>query len=256
MKKDKAAQYFQNIGGVDNKVFGVGIFGDGGDFEIGYRHYLEVQHIKSIIQLNKNISVLELGCGNGRFALSIAPLVKKYVGIDISGVGLEIARNNCEIKGLNNTKFIQGSVIDFSLEEKFDVVYFGSVLQYLTDEQIIETLMNLKKVTKEDTIILDRATIRKKHRYISNTIMYYCQYRTSEEYSEIFKKCGLSNTYQKRSYDFIKGGYIIKKLNNNFLLSRFINYNLIRKFSLVLEKYIFKNLNNYISHDFFIYKIN
>ncbi|MGB3341232.1 MAG: class I SAM-dependent methyltransferase [bacterium] len=67
-------------------------------------------------------TILDVGCGQGRFAIPLAKRGFAVTCIDISPVILDIARNKA--KGLKNITFIEGNVIDLSqfAEKSFDLV--------------------------------------------------------------------------------------------------------------------------------------
>ncbi len=65
------------------------------------------------------LSVLDLGCGNGRHALALAPYVNKIIGLDISEVQLSIAEKS---KVDERCDFVKGDMRDFHLNEKFDLI--------------------------------------------------------------------------------------------------------------------------------------
>ncbi|MFM7103875.1 MAG: class I SAM-dependent DNA methyltransferase, partial [Flavobacteriales bacterium] len=67
----------------------------------------------------KDLSVLDLGCGNGRHALALAPYVKKITGLDLSDAQLNIAN---EAKKDEHCDFVKGDMRDFQLKEKFDLI--------------------------------------------------------------------------------------------------------------------------------------
>ncbi|MBY6916660.1 class I SAM-dependent methyltransferase [Clostridium botulinum] len=247
--------YWNSIGDTGSGAFGIGSFGDGGDCEVLYRHYLEIKHLNKILKFNKSMKVLELGCGAGRFAYSIAPYVDKYVGIDYSLEGIQIAKEVCENAAIDNVDFIQASIIDFDYSEKFDVIYFGGVIQYLNDEDIKKTLTNLKNFIKEDTIIIDRSSVRNNVRHIADSILYYCIYRTPREIEILFKEADFKLIYRKRSYRFLRCGNFLKKHYDKVQKFKPVSFIIMNYVSLVFDKFIYSDLRgNYLSHDFFVFK--
>jgi SAM-dependent methyltransferase len=77
-------------------------------------------------------SVLDLGCGTGRFLAGVAR-GRRAVGVDPAGAMLEIA---CARPGGKAVTWVQGDARDLRLEEKFDlVVLTGHAFQvFLTSE--------------------------------------------------------------------------------------------------------------------------
>ncbi len=57
--------------------------------------------------LHKGSSVLDIGCGPGKFALAFAQTAKSVTGLDISQKMLQQAENNCAESGANNVEFVQ-----------------------------------------------------------------------------------------------------------------------------------------------------
>ncbi|EDS76714.1 methyltransferase domain family [Clostridium botulinum C str. Eklund] len=247
--------FWNKIGDVNSDVFGIGIFGDGGIYEVPYRHYYEVKNLKKLVKFTTNMKVLELGCGGGRFAMDIAPLVNKYVGIDYSEKAIDIAQKQSEKLCLSNTEFIQGSAVDFKYDDKFDVVYFGCVLQYLKEEEVKKTLKNLKRNLKDNTIIIDRSSNFNNIRHIADSILYYCIYRTPKEIENLFKNTGYKLVSRKRSYNFLTAGLFMRKYLKSNIMFRKSIYKIMNIFSNVFNSFIYNDRKgNYFSHDFFVFK--
>lgn len=64
--------------------------------------------------------VLELGCGNGRVTIPIARAGIPIVGLDVSEPMLRRARERSA--GLDNVRWVEGDMRDFSLAERFGLV--------------------------------------------------------------------------------------------------------------------------------------
>lgn len=66
-----------------------------------------------------DLHVLDLGCGNGRHALALAPYVKRMTGLDLSDAQLKMAE---ESRRDERCVFVKGDMRDFQLGEKFDLI--------------------------------------------------------------------------------------------------------------------------------------
>ncbi|QPK63430.1 class I SAM-dependent methyltransferase [Methylomonas sp. LL1] len=198
-------KYWNSLGMLPKELYGCYPMGGGGLLEAPYRHFFEVKHLQRIIPLNKDMNILELGCGNGRWAVSLAPLVNHYTGIDFSETAIDIARECIKDIGLDNIVFYKIPAMEFQADKYFDIIYFSGVTQYLQDDEIIKILSNLKPYLKQSTIIIDRSTLNYKTREISDLQNYYSIYRTPHELSELFNTFEFKKYYQQRSYRFLRG---------------------------------------------------
>lgn len=72
----------------------------------------------------KEKTVLDSGCGDGRFTLEIAPYFKKVIGNDISKLMLKAAVKLQNEKGIKNVEFIEKPTNDLDYpQNSFDVIY-------------------------------------------------------------------------------------------------------------------------------------
>ena len=80
----------------------------------------------------KNKVGIDIGCGSGRWAKHIAPLVKALHCVDASNQALSVARNNLE--SFSNCVFINSTTDSLSsLDQKFDFGYSLGVLHHIPD---------------------------------------------------------------------------------------------------------------------------
>ena len=234
-----------------------------------YRKHQEEAHFEKLIKLNKNMKILEVGCGTGRWAFYFAERVKKVVAIDLSDKMIEIARKKQKDSSTKNVEFHCLSAMDFEADEKFDFVYFSGVLQYIGDQDIERILARLPEWMNRDGLCLSRDTLSLQNRF-SMTEDYPVIYRTKKEYEELFKKHGLKLVYQGKSYNNSISSsaliYYINKYMPKCSLGTLIALTRIaRPFDDALE-FIFekkhgvswdhKALNDKMSHDFLLYKFN
>ena len=101
-----------------------------------------VSLLKKRIPFNifKNKSVLDAGCGGGRYSNAIKILgAKKVIGVDYGDLGLKIAKKN--YSKVKNIKFKKENILNLTFKDNsFDVVFSNGVIHHST---------NLKKGLKE-----------------------------------------------------------------------------------------------------------
>ena len=78
--------------------------------------------------LNKENTVLDIGCGTRVFSVAIAPYVKHAVGCDLSSKMLEAADNRSKEEAISNVEFHQvdwhaADLSAYGWERQFDVVF-------------------------------------------------------------------------------------------------------------------------------------
>ncbi len=73
--------------------------------------------------------VLDLGCGDGRLALGIAPLATRVDGIDPDAGAIAAAKANARKAGVRNVRFAAGAAQDLPYPDAaFDVVILSWTL--------------------------------------------------------------------------------------------------------------------------------
>ena len=96
--------------------------------------------------LQNNKVGIDIGCGSGRWAKYVFPLVKELYCFDASENALNVAKNN--LAKSNNCSFIHGTTDDLkSLDKKFDFGYSLGVLHHIPDtsQALIDCVSVLKK---------------------------------------------------------------------------------------------------------------
>jgi SAM-dependent methyltransferase len=102
-------------------------------------------------------TILDLGCGTGTHALTLAARGYHVTGIDMSKRQIESAKKKTEMSEVSEkVDFIHGDMRDFSLNTKFDVAVslFGSFCYLLDDEDIEMTLKNIYNHLQDNGIIV------------------------------------------------------------------------------------------------------
>jgi len=83
----------------------------------------------------KGKSVLDIGCGSGRFAIALAQMgAQRVTAVDINAQGLDIARQFSKKSDIENIEFIEHNVLSLPFpDESFDFVFSKGVLHHTGD---------------------------------------------------------------------------------------------------------------------------
>jgi len=103
--------------------------------EIDYNRFIDSDpHI-----INKHESViLEIGCGAGRLLKPMSINFKKVIGIDVSEVMIDIARNNLEFYNNINLICTDGETIPIP-SNMVDFIFSYTVFQHMKSYQIVQS---------------------------------------------------------------------------------------------------------------------
>jgi SAM-dependent methyltransferase len=144
--------------------------------------------LKNIINNGNNSfrgSLLDLGCGSGRFTLLFAPKFSRVIGVDISKHLIDQARKDSARLNLEYIKFIVSDIEKVKFNEKFDVILCLGVLSTIIDDQKAQRLISRYKkwlrsggllLTRESLCILDH------DEYLNSNYGYVSNYRSKESY--------------------------------------------------------------------------
>ncbi len=185
------------------ELFGVADIGGSGLTEVLYRHHEELRHLRRIVAFGPRQTVLEIGSGNGRWAISLAPSVSRYVAVDFSRQMLDVARQRAAEAGLENIVFCESAAQSYMPTMNFDVVYFSGVSQYIRDDDLKRLLERLMPFVKPGGVVVDRSTIHRRQRLVSERTDYFSIYRTADELVHLFDAVGWANYYRQPSYLFL-----------------------------------------------------
>ena len=88
-----------------------------------YREFVRTDAFLSLLPKDKNLKILDVGCGTGRGALMLGQKTHFVGGIDFTKEMLDIAEDKRKRLGLNNIKFIQGNAKKLPFKDSsFDCV--------------------------------------------------------------------------------------------------------------------------------------
>ena len=114
--------------------------------------YFQAELAASRIQLNKNDTVLELGFGNGEFLGFCRQLEVQCIGTEIDPVLIELARND----GFRALE-ANSALTNLSEEStRFDLAVAFDVFEHLNVNDLIRTLIEVRKVLRPGGLLLFR----------------------------------------------------------------------------------------------------
>jgi SAM-dependent methyltransferase len=162
-----------------------------------YRFLLEEKILIYFIKKYKPIaySVLDCGCGTGRNSIVFSKFFSNIKSFDISEQFIE--QNKKMFSAKKNIHFFVSDFVNASkLDEKYDIIFIGGVLMYLSDDEVKNVLNYVKSILKDDGILILRDTLTRKNTKKANDVKIY----RSEKY------------YEKLLED---GGFLLKQQTNN-----------------------------------------
>lgn len=86
---------------------------------------------------NKNLSLLEIGCGNGATLLLMSSEMKRCLGVDIFDHTTEFKKKKEEL-GITNCEIVLKNMEQEDLDEKFDRLICFEVIEHFNDEQTVK----------------------------------------------------------------------------------------------------------------------
>lgn len=134
-----------------------------------YIDKLQMHYLKPIFaQIKPSHSVLDLGCGVGRFTFRLANRCKEIYGVDSSATAIQYCRK--KIKNSSNIKFEIMDVRDLKFDnEKFDWTLSITVLQHVTSEtDFIIALKEVFRVTRKGgkIVLIECTTDKRKDEFV------------------------------------------------------------------------------------------
>jgi len=164
--------------------------------DIYERYMLSLDHARD----RKVTSVLDVGCGSGRYAVGLAGIgVKRIVGIDFSPTMIELAREYTGRIERDDVSFsfVQTDFAAFSTEETFDLVLSMGFFDYIKDPVPILSKMNqLSKnsvIASFPSVSFYRTPLRRVRYMLKQCPVYFFTPKQIESYAHAanFKGCSI-----------------------------------------------------------------
>lgn len=94
----------------------------------------------------KDLKVLDIGCGEGKDAVYMAEKGCDVTAFDITESGIRKTKALAETRGVKVNAFV-ADINDFSIEERFDIIYSTGTIQYLHDNCVDSFFTKINRIT-------------------------------------------------------------------------------------------------------------
>jgi len=102
--------------------------------------------------INKNETVLNVGCGNGVQAVLYNNSFKEMVGVDINKTRLNMSKQVIEMYDIKNFKTICANVEKIPIEEKFDKAIAIDIIEHVVHPELV--INEIHRLLKDDGELL------------------------------------------------------------------------------------------------------
>jgi SAM-dependent methyltransferase len=158
------------------------------------RDQAEKQTVLPLLGVCETDKVLDVGCGTGRWAETVAPLVDKYLGVDFSEKLLDVARARTPDAHFQCMPANSLKTDDLSVPPPFSLIICSGIFAYINDRDLSALVAKLGDIASAKSRIYIREPIAKFSRltlrsYWSEELgaHYSAIYRTHNEYLHLFQ---------------------------------------------------------------------
>lgn len=116
--------------------------------------------VMEVVPPTRPLKLLDVGCGEGKDAVFFARCGYNVTGFDISEAGLEKTKRLADKIGVDIRTF-KANIIDYRLEEKYDIIYSSGVLHYIKPKLRSEIMENYKLHVNENGLVCMNVFVNK-----------------------------------------------------------------------------------------------
>lgn len=202
----------QNVSRVECNWFGdampelMGVYplSGGGLVESYYRHWAELRVLRGLLGGRHPASILELGGGTGRWALSLAPECERYTLVDLSEKALSIAAQRLRERNLDHVELVLSDIRSFNPVGLYELIYFSGTSQFLEDGELSLLLSRLESYLAPRGLMVDRSSLESTTRIRKDEPSYFSVYRTTTELDHLFEGVGVGLLDRVQSYPLMR----------------------------------------------------
>ena len=169
---------------------------------INHQNSERIDRLLGLMNLNNEMQVLDIGCGNGMLLNALHLKIKNYVGVDFSQPFIDIANKSLENLLYDNAEFICADINEYCKKNtnRFDAAFALDLSEHVYDDEFSIMLTSIRASLKSGgtfylhTPNLDFFIERfKEHNIILEQFPEHIAVRTVDEYLSLFKNAGYSD---------------------------------------------------------------
>jgi tellurite methyltransferase len=153
--------------------------------------------------LNRELRLLDIGCGEGGNAIFFAKNGYKVSGFDLSSVGVQKTKEIAEKHQVEIDLFL-ADINDFEIRENFDIIFSSGTLQYLLPDKRKSLITSLQRHTNDNGLHVLHTFVKKpfvemapdaepqENLWDSGELLYYYRDWKTESFVEEIKPCNSS----------------------------------------------------------------
>jgi trans-aconitate methyltransferase len=122
---------------------------------VKYQEQRVINYLKRTIERGELRTVMEIGCGFGRYTkliLELFPEINQYCAIDISSEQLKNAKKYVNDK---RVLYVETTIQDYAQTEKYDLVFAGEILFHILQKDIENVIQKLLLLSRKHFIHID-----------------------------------------------------------------------------------------------------
>jgi SAM-dependent methyltransferase len=134
-------------------------------------------------------TALDCGCGTGRNTILLSKYFKQIDGLDLSEKFINGNRERFK-KYKNISFFVSDAVSYFKNKEnklKYDFIFFGGVMMYMSDEEVAEVLNGLPGIMNKNGVVVTRDSLSPAE---TRQVDSFKIYRSEQAYEKLFTHYG------------------------------------------------------------------
>ncbi len=184
----------------------------------------EIQEILGYLDLKRDQTVLEIGCGTGEFALAASGCCARIYAVDLSAGMLRYAQEKAKVRGVHNVSFLQGGFLTYQHQgAPLDAAVTQIALHHLPDFWKQVALIRVAGMLKEGGKLCLR------------DVVYSFDPR---EYESFFEEC---MSWARETMDSEFAGRIAAHVRAEYSTMDWIMEGLIERAGFKIEKANYKN---------------
>lgn len=168
--------------------------------------------------LHADDHLLEIGCGTGTTALTLAASVRRITATDVSGKMLAIAESKQSDKGVRNVTFLQSEVMKPLADAPFDAACAFSILHLVDD--LPAALMHLHDQLKPGGYVISKTACLKDMSWFIPPMIRLMKFLGKAPNVLLFSADELENAFETAGFEIVETGYFGKNTDTRFVVAR------------------------------------